>query len=65
MDKKINVLIKNDNSIFVETKDFKGESCVTAVKELFKNFLEIDNLELTSEYYDGDEKINTNIGVKL
>ena len=42
MDKKINVLIKKDKTLYVETEDFKGEACVSAVKELFKTFLEID-----------------------
>lgn len=65
MDKKINVLIKKDKTLYVETKDFKGEVCVSAVKELFKTFLEIDNLELTSDYYDGEVGINSGVEVKL
>lgn len=65
MDKKINVLIKTDRTIYVETKGFKGEACVSAVKELFNNFLEIDNLELTSDYYDGEVGIDSGVEVKL
>ena len=65
MDKKINILIKNDKTVYVETKDFKGEACVSAVKKLFKAFLEIDNLELTSDYYEGEVEINSGVEVKL
>lgn len=65
MDKKINVLIKNDKTIFVETDNYKGEACVSAVKELFKTFLEIDNFELTSDYYDGEVEINNGVDIKL
>lgn len=65
MDKKINVLIKDDKTIFVETDNFKGESCVTALKELFQSFLEIDNFEYTSDYYDGEVEINNDVEIKL
>ena len=65
MDKKINVLIKKDKTLYVKTEDFKGEACVSAVKELFKTFLEIDNLELTSDYYDGKVGIDSGVEVKL
>lgn len=65
MDKKIKVLIKKDKTIFVETEDYKGEACVTAVKDLFKTFLEIDNFELTSDYYDGEVGIDNGVEIKL
>lgn len=65
MDKKVNVLIKNDKTIFVETENYKGEACVSAVKDLFKTFLEIDNFELTSDYYDGEVGINSGVEIKL
>ena len=65
MDKKIKVLIKKDKTIFVETEDYKGEACVTAVKDLFKTFLEIDNFDLTSDYYDGEVGIDSEVEIKL
>ena len=65
MNKKVNVLIKNDKTIFVETENYKGEACVSAVKDLFKTFLEIDNFELTSDYYDGEVGINSGVEIKL
>ena len=65
MDKKVNVLIKNDKTIFVETENYKGEACVSAVKDLFITFLEIDNFELTSDYYDGEVGINSGVEIKL
>ena len=65
MDKKIKVLIKKDKTIFVETEDYKGEACVTAVKDLFKTFLEIDNFDLTSDYYDGEVGIDSGVEIKL
>ena len=65
MDKKIKVLIKKDKTIFVETEDYKGEACVTAVKDLFKTFLEIDNFDLTSDYYDGEVGVDSGVEIKL
>lgn len=65
MDKKVNVLIRYDKTIFVETENYKGEACVSAVKDLFKTFLEIDNFELTSDYYDGEVGINSGVEIKL
>ena len=65
MDKKVNVLIKNDKTIFVETENYKGEACVSAVKDLFKTLLEIDNFELNSDYYDGEVGINSGVEIKL
>ena len=65
MDKKIKVLIKKDKTIFVETEDYKGEACVTAVKALFKTFLEIDNFDLTSDYYDGEVGVDSGVEIKL
>ena len=65
MDKKINVFIKKDKTIFVETDIYKGEACVSAVKELFKTFLEVDNFELTSDYYDGEVGIDGGVEIKL
>lgn len=65
MDKKVNVLIRNDKTIFVETENYKGEACVSAVKDLFKTFLEIDNFELTSDYYDSEVGINSGVEIKL
>ena len=34
MDKKINVNVNNNGKVYVETEDYKGESCVSAIKEL-------------------------------
>lgn len=65
MDKKINILIKNDKSLFVETENFKGEVCVSAVKELFAQFLEVKDFEYTSDYYDGEVEINSEANIKL
>ena len=65
MDKKVNVLIKNDKTIYVETENYKGEACVSAVKDLFKTFLEIDNFELNSDYYDSEVGINSGVEIKL
>ena len=65
MDKKIKVLIKKDKTIFVETEDYKGEACVIAVKDLFKTFLEIDNFDLTSDYYDGEVGVDSGVEIKL
>ena len=52
MPKKINVKINNGGKVIVETDNYKGESCVTAIKELFSEFLEIDDFDYKSEYYE-------------
>ena len=52
MPKKINVKINNGGKVLVETDNYKGESCVTAIKELFSEFLEIDDFDYKSEYYE-------------
>ena len=65
MDKKVKVLIKEDNSMFVETDNFKGEACVSAIKQLFEQFLEIDNFELTSDYYDSEANIYNGTEIHL
>ena len=65
MPKTIIVDINDDGKIKVETEEFKGESCVKSIKELFQEFLEIDNFEYKSDYYEEDidliNKVNTSI----
>lgn len=58
MEKKINVEIKNDGNIFVETENYKGNSCIKAVKELFSEFFDIDNFDVKSDYYEEEKTIN-------
>ncbi len=65
MEKKINVEIKNDGNIFVETENYKGESCLKAVKELFSEFFEIDNFDIKSDYYEEEELINLEETLKI
>lgn len=65
MDKKITVLIKKDDSLFVETENYKGEACVSAIKELFQQFLNVDNFEHTSDFYDDEVGINSEVKNKL
>ena len=65
MSKKINVIIHDDGKLDVETDGFKGESCVTKIKELFDEFLEIDNFDLKSDYYEFDEKINNGVDISI
>lgn len=63
-DKKINVTISKDAQIYLETENFKGESCVEAIKELFEQFLEIDDFEHTSEFYEKDEELKIGVNLK-
>lgn len=65
MNKKIMVLIKNDSNIILETDGFKGESCVTEIKKLMSSFIDVDNFELKSDYYDNDEELSIIEKVKL
>jgi hypothetical protein len=63
-DKKINVTISKDAQISLETDNFKGESCVEAIKELFEQFLEIDHFDHTSEFYEKDEELKIEVNLK-
>ena len=63
-DKKINVTISKDSKIYLETENYKGETCVDAIKELFDQFFELDNLEHTSEFYEKDEELKIEVNLK-
>lgn len=65
MEKKINVEINNDGKVLVETENYKGESCVTAIKELFSEFFDIDNFDYKSDYYEEEETNNNEVNTSL
>lgn len=65
MFKKIIVNINKNGSINIETDNFKGESCVSAIKELFEEFLELDNFDLKSSYYENEESLTNEVNVGL
>lgn len=65
MDKTINVQINNDGKVLVETENYKGETCVKSIKELFSEFLDIDDFELKSDYYEEDENLYNEVDIKL
>ena len=65
MEKKINVLVNNDGKINVETDNYKGQSCITAIKELFSEFLEIDDFEYKSDYYEDEEGISSEVNTSI
>lgn len=65
MDKKINVTVKKDGTVNVETDNYKGQYCVTAIKELFFEFFEIEDFDYKSDYYDEEERINSEVNVSL
>jgi hypothetical protein len=65
MSKKILVSIKKDSNIVMETEGFKGESCVTEIKKILSSFVDLENFELKSDYYDNDEELNIVGEVKL
>lgn len=59
MPKTINVMIKKDKSIEIETEGFKGESCVTAIKNLFQEFVEVKDFSYKADFYEKEEIVNT------
>ena len=65
MEKKINIEINKEGKVFVETENYKGESCIKSIKELFSEFLEIDGFELKSDYYEEDENLNNEVDIRL
>lgn len=65
MKKIINITIGNDAKIFLETDGYKGPSCVNEIKSILSSFVEIENLELKSDYYDNDEELYIQKELKL
>lgn len=65
MDKKINVQVNKDGKVFVETENYKGESCIKAIKELFTEFLEIEEFDYKSDYYEEEEFITNEVNTRL
>ncbi len=65
MPKIINVSLSPDGKVFVETDGYKGPSCVNAITELFDEFVETDEFEYKSDYYEKDETISIDVGVNL
>ena len=63
MPKTIIVDINNDGKLKVETEEYKGDSCVSAIKELFSEFLDIENFEYKADYYE--EEIDNDLEVKI
>ena len=65
MDKKINVLINKEGKVLVETDNYKGESCVKTIKELFSEFLEVEDFDYKSDYYEEEETINNEVNTSI
>ena len=65
MEKKINVKIYNDGKVLVETENYKGESCVTAIKEVGGEFFDIDSFDDRSDYYEEEESINNEVNTSI
>ena len=56
MSKKILISISEDSDIVVETENYNGPMCVNDIKQLFEEFLEVDNFEHKAEYYESEEE---------
>jgi len=65
MSKKILLSITEDSDIIVETENYKGPICVKEVKKLFEEFLEVDDFELKSDYYESEEETYSGVISKL
>jgi hypothetical protein len=65
MPKKIVVDILKDGKVKIETENFKGESCIKSIKELFSEFIEIEDFELKSDYYENDETVNIEMKIDI
>ena len=63
MDKKINVNVNNNGKVYVEPEAYKGESCVSAIKELFAEILEIDDFDYKPEFYEEEEIIDCEVNI--
>ena len=65
LNKKINIIVTEDGKVNVETDNYKGQSCVTAIKELFSEFLEVETFDYKSDYYEEEKTINSEVNIKL
>jgi hypothetical protein len=65
MSKKILISISQDNDVNVETEGYKGPMCVKDIKQLFNEFLEIDDFDHKAEYYESEEEIYSGVISKL
>lgn len=65
MSKRIIISISPNSDIKVETENYTGEVCVNDVKRLFEAFLDIENFDLKSDYYEGDIKIDRGVKIDL
>jgi hypothetical protein len=65
MSKKIIICISPNSDIKVETEDYKGEVCVKVIKQLFASFLEIDNFDLKSDYYEDEVNLDRSVKIDL
>jgi len=63
--KKILISISQDNDVIVETEDYKGPMCVKDIKQLFNEFLEVDDFEHKAEYYESEEETYSGVISKL
>lgn len=65
MSKKILISINERSDIVVETEDYKGPMCVKDIKQLFEEFLEVDNFDHKAEYYESEEETYSEVISKL
>lgn len=62
MRKEIEIVVRPDGNVEIETHGFKGPSCLEAVKPFEDALGEVTHRELTSEYYEretGQERERT------
>ena len=65
MSKKILISISEDSDIVVETENYNGPMCVNDIKQLFEEFLEVDNFDHKAEYYESEEETYSGVISKL
>ena len=65
MSKRIIISISPHSDIKVETENYKGEACVNDIKHLFEAFLDIENFDLKSDYYEDDVKIDRDVKIDI
>ena len=63
MPKKIIVNISNEGQIKAETDEYKGDSCVSAIKELFSEFVEIEEFDYKTDYYEEEVLEDTEVKI--
>lgn len=62
--KIINVTINKNAELYLETENYKGESCLAAIKDMMDEFFDLNDVDYKPEYYEKDQYVTTEVKLK-